>query len=72
MGSLFLGGFIGRALLDKVGASTTFLIGTGFRVLIALSWLGVSGRKPVDITKNREGSVNSGKSEMTEKGDERV
>ena len=72
VGSLFLGGFVGRALLDKVGSSTTFLIGTGFRVLIALSWLGVAGRKPADITRSQEGSVTSEKSEMTGKGDERV
>jgi len=42
--ALFIGGFIGRALLDKIGDAGTFGIGTGFRVIIACSWLGVAGK----------------------------
>lgn len=37
--ALFLGGFVGRALLDKIGDAGTFGIGTGFRVIIAFMWL---------------------------------
>ncbi|KAF9457815.1 hypothetical protein BDZ94DRAFT_1272156 [Collybia nuda] len=42
--SLFLGGFIGRALLGKVGAASTLGIAVGFRVLIAISWIFVGGK----------------------------
>ncbi|TDL19566.1 hypothetical protein BD410DRAFT_791947 [Rickenella mellea] len=42
--SLFLGGFVGRALLDQVGSAGAFGIGTGFRVLIAISWLWVPAK----------------------------
>ena len=37
--SLFLGGFAGRAILDKIGAPGALGVGCGIRVLIALSWL---------------------------------
>lgn len=37
--ALFLGGFVGRALLDKIGDAGTFGIGTGFRVIIAFMWI---------------------------------
>jgi hypothetical protein len=43
--SLFLGGFVGRALLGKIGAAGTLGIAVGFRVLIAISWIFV-GSKP--------------------------
>lgn len=67
--SLFLGGFVGRALLGKVGSPATFLIGTGFRVLIALLWLGVAGTKPIDkLEKERKPE----KSTNVERADERV
>ncbi|KAF8524480.1 hypothetical protein JB92DRAFT_2806579 [Gautieria morchelliformis] len=59
--ALFLGGFTGRALVDKVGSSTTFLIGTVFRILIALLWLGVAA-KPIPATS----------ASAEKKGDERV
>ncbi|TRM59612.1 hypothetical protein BD626DRAFT_436736 [Schizophyllum amplum] len=43
-GSLFLGGFISRALLAKIGAAGTLGIGTGIRVLITLGWFFVPGK----------------------------
>ena len=43
--SLFLGEFIGRALLDKIGASGAFGVGTGIRLLIAFSWFWVPAKK---------------------------
>jgi hypothetical protein len=49
--ALFLGGFVGRAILDKLGSAPTFLIGAGFRVLIAAWWLIVRGEKPGDEEK---------------------
>ncbi|KAF8526560.1 hypothetical protein BU17DRAFT_74110 [Hysterangium stoloniferum] len=42
--SLFLGGFIGRVLLQKVGDGTTFAIGAGIRVIVALLWFWVPGK----------------------------
>ncbi|KIJ63810.1 hypothetical protein HYDPIDRAFT_112772 [Hydnomerulius pinastri MD-312] len=36
--ALFIGGFTGRALLDKIGSAGTLGIGTGFRLLITLWW----------------------------------
>ena len=51
--TLFLDGFIGRVLLDMLGSSTTFLIGAGFRVSIALLWLGVPGRNPASNMKEK-------------------
>ncbi|KAF8841085.1 hypothetical protein BDN67DRAFT_902103 [Paxillus ammoniavirescens] len=36
--ALFLGGFTGRALLDKIGSAGTLGVGTAFRLLIALWW----------------------------------
>ena len=36
---LFLGAFVGRALLGQVGAAATMGIGVGFRVIITLSWI---------------------------------
>jgi hypothetical protein len=44
--ALFIGGFVGRALVDSIGASGALGVGTGVRLLIALSWIFVPG-KPV-------------------------
>jgi hypothetical protein len=41
---LFLGAFVGRALLGKIGAAATLGVGVGFRVLIAISWIFVQGK----------------------------
>lgn len=43
--SLFLGGFVGRALIDAIGAAGTLGVGTGIRVLIAMWWLFVPGKE---------------------------
>ena len=45
VGALFLGGFVGRAILDQVGSAGAFGVGTGFRVLIAIGWLFVPAKK---------------------------
>ncbi|KLO09462.1 hypothetical protein SCHPADRAFT_833992 [Schizopora paradoxa] len=37
--ALFIGGFVGRALLDQIGSAGALGIGTGIRFLIALIWL---------------------------------
>ena len=42
--ALFVGGFVGRALIDQIGDAGTFGVGTGIRFLIALSWLGVPAK----------------------------
>jgi len=44
--SVFLGGFLGRALVDQIGAAGTLGIGTGIRMIIAVGWLFVPA-KPV-------------------------
>ncbi|KAF8643154.1 hypothetical protein AX16_009198 [Volvariella volvacea WC 439] len=44
-GALFLGGFIGRALVGKIGAAGTLGVGVGMRVLIAISWIFVKGKE---------------------------
>ncbi|KAF8524478.1 hypothetical protein JB92DRAFT_2881220 [Gautieria morchelliformis] len=51
--ALFLGGFIGRALLDKIGAAPTFLIGAGLRLLIAAWWLIVRGTGQIPIEEEK-------------------
>ncbi|KAI4524743.1 hypothetical protein K525DRAFT_262261 [Schizophyllum commune Loenen D] len=43
-GSLFLGGFVSRALLAKIGAAGTLGVGTGIRILIMGAWLFVPGK----------------------------
>ncbi|THH08836.1 hypothetical protein EW145_g2442 [Phellinidium pouzarii] len=43
--ALFLGGFIGRAILDQIGSAGAFGVGTGIRLLIALGWLFVPAKK---------------------------
>ncbi|EMD30979.1 hypothetical protein CERSUDRAFT_89537 [Gelatoporia subvermispora B] len=52
--SLFVGGFVGRALIDAIGSPGTLGIGCGFRVLIAVWWLFVPSKpgqknKRVDV-----------------------
>lgn len=42
---LFLGGFVGRALIDQIGAAGTLGVGTGIRVLISIWWLFVPGKE---------------------------
>jgi len=42
--SLFIGGFIGRALVDQIGAAGTLGIGAGIRVIIALGWIFVPAK----------------------------
>ena len=44
--ALFLGGFVGRAIIDAAGSPATLGVGTGMRLLIALSWLFVPGKAP--------------------------
>lgn len=44
--ALFLGGFVGRALVDSIGGAGAFGVGTGFRLIAAFSWLWVPGPKP--------------------------
>lgn len=41
---LFLGGFVGRAIVDKIGSAGAFGVGCGFRVIIALMWLWVPAK----------------------------
>jgi hypothetical protein len=41
--SLFLGGFVGRALLDKIGAAGALGVGVGFRICVAAWWIGIGG-----------------------------
>ena len=41
---LFLGGFAGRAILDKIGSAGALGVGTGIRVLISLWWLVVPAK----------------------------
>ena len=43
--SLFIGAFVGRAILAEVGPSVTLAIAVGFRCLIALSWFFVPAKK---------------------------
>lgn len=42
--ALFVGGFVGRALIEAIGSAGTLGIGTGLRTLIALWWLFVPGK----------------------------
>ncbi|OAX43147.1 hypothetical protein K503DRAFT_862515 [Rhizopogon vinicolor AM-OR11-026] len=41
------GGFVGRALLDKIGSANTLGIGTGIRVVIAVLWLFVPEKESI-------------------------
>ncbi|KAI6012086.1 hypothetical protein BKA83DRAFT_4370004 [Pisolithus microcarpus] len=42
---LFVGGFTGRAILDKIGSAGTLGVGAGIRFLVTLSWLFVPVKK---------------------------
>ncbi|KAI9457927.1 hypothetical protein HD554DRAFT_1758350 [Boletus coccyginus] len=42
---LFLGGFVGRAILDKIGSAGTLGVGTGLRFVTTLWWLLVPAKK---------------------------
>ncbi|KAG2043936.1 hypothetical protein BDR03DRAFT_851064 [Suillus americanus] len=42
--SLFLGGFLGRALLDTIGSAGTLGVGTGLRFIVSIWWLFVPGK----------------------------
>jgi len=52
--ALFLGGFVGRALIDQIGSAGTLGIGTGIRVVIAVWWLFVPGKTSGGHTKKPE------------------
>jgi hypothetical protein len=43
--SIFLGGLTGKTIADEIGAAGALGIGTGFRILIAFSWMLVPGRQ---------------------------
>jgi len=49
---IFLGGFVGRALVDSIGAKGALGIGAGVRVIIAVSWLVVPGKGQKKAIKN--------------------
>jgi len=42
--ALFLGGFLGRAILAKIGSAGALGVATGIRVLLALGWLFVPSK----------------------------
>jgi hypothetical protein len=44
--SVFVGGFCSRAILQSIGSPAALGIGTGLRILIALSWLFVPVKRP--------------------------
>lgn len=44
IGSLFFGGFLGRALLDAIGSAGTLGVGTGLRFIVSIWWLFVPGK----------------------------
>lgn len=43
--ALFVGGFVGRTLVRKIGSPSTLAIAVGFRILIAISWIFVGGKE---------------------------
>ncbi|GJE86774.1 DUF1275 domain-containing protein [Phanerochaete sordida] len=43
--ALFIGGFAGRAILDKIGSAGALGVGTGIRLLISVWWLFVPGKQ---------------------------
>ncbi|KAI0249750.1 hypothetical protein BJV78DRAFT_1276033 [Lactifluus subvellereus] len=49
--SLFVGGFCSRAILQSIGSPASLGIGTGLRVLIALSWFFVPAKRPAASRK---------------------
>jgi len=46
--SLFLGAFVGRALLAQLGTAGALGVGVGFRMLITFSWIFVPSPKPAN------------------------
>lgn len=50
-GALFLGAFISRAILFKLGPAGTLGVGCGFRILIALSWLFIPAKPEKNVQK---------------------
>ncbi|GLB42938.1 putative protein of unknown function (DUF1275) [Lyophyllum shimeji] len=42
--ALFLGGFMGRALVGKIGSAATLGVAVGIRILIAISWIFIGGK----------------------------
>lgn len=42
--ALFLGAFVGRAILAQLGTAATMGIGVGFRMFITLSWIFVPSK----------------------------
>lgn len=44
IGSLFVGGFLGRALLDAIGSAGTLGVGTGLRFIVSIWWLFVPAK----------------------------
>ncbi|KZT68923.1 hypothetical protein DAEQUDRAFT_727349 [Daedalea quercina L-15889] len=43
--ALFLGGFVGRALVDQIGAAGTLGVGCGIRTIVAVWWLFVPSKE---------------------------
>lgn len=50
--SLFIGGFCSRAILQVIGSPASLGIGTGLRVLVALSWFFVPEKRAVAPKKS--------------------
>ncbi|KIM42427.1 hypothetical protein M413DRAFT_18671 [Hebeloma cylindrosporum] len=46
--SLFLGAFVGRAILFQLSTAATLGVGVGFRMLITLAWIFVPSTKPAN------------------------
>lgn len=46
---LFIGGFVGRAILDQIGSAGALGVGVGMRLVIAFGWLFVKGKAPAPI-----------------------
>ncbi|KAF8067999.1 hypothetical protein FPV67DRAFT_1494520 [Lyophyllum atratum] len=42
--ALFVGGFMGRALVGQIGAASTLGVAVGIRIIIAISWIFVAGK----------------------------
>lgn len=42
---LFVGGFVSRAILDRIGSAGTLGVGTGLRFIVTLWWLLVPAKK---------------------------
>lgn len=51
--SLFTGAFVGRALIDSIGAAGALGVGTGVRVVIALIWLFIPAKTPAGPNSNQ-------------------